>query len=91
MTNRSRKEIFYASAHTGVIFDYGNNTQRLLQGHCNRITTTAYCVAEDLIVTCDKCNFYKKIELIFIFKRGPDSMMVIWDGATGSPRKTIFE
>jgi hypothetical protein len=27
------KEIFYASAHTGVIFDYENNQQRLLQGH----------------------------------------------------------
>ena len=33
LTNRNRREIFYASAHTGVIYDYGNNTQRLLQGH----------------------------------------------------------
>lgn len=26
MTNHKRKEIFYASAHTGVIYDYENNT-----------------------------------------------------------------
>jgi len=25
LTNKSRKEIFYASAHTGVIYDYENN------------------------------------------------------------------
>jgi len=30
LTNNNRKEIFYASAHTGVIYDYENNVQRLL-------------------------------------------------------------
>lgn len=25
-----------------MIYDYQNNTQRLLQGHCNKITCTAY-------------------------------------------------
>jgi len=33
-------------------------------------------VDEDLIVTADK---------------GPDSMLVIWDVKTGTPKKTIFE
>jgi hypothetical protein len=33
LTKKSRTEIFYASAHTGVIYDYENNSQRLLQGH----------------------------------------------------------
>jgi hypothetical protein len=30
ITTDSRKEIVFASAHTGVIYDYENNTQRLL-------------------------------------------------------------
>ncbi|CAK90550.1 unnamed protein product (macronuclear) [Paramecium tetraurelia] len=76
LTNDSRKEIFYATAHTGVIFDYGNNQQRLLQGHCNKISCTAYCKELDIIVTADA---------------GPDSMLVIWDAKTGVPRRTIFE
>jgi len=29
----SFKEIFYAAGHTGVLYDFENNTQRLLQGH----------------------------------------------------------
>lgn len=33
MTNKHRKEIFYAVGNTGVIYDYDNNSQRLLQGH----------------------------------------------------------
>lgn len=33
LTNHSRKELFYAVGNTGVIYDYDNNSQRLLQGH----------------------------------------------------------
>lgn len=33
LSTDNRKEIFYTSAHTGVIYDYENNSQRLLQGH----------------------------------------------------------
>ena len=52
------KEIFYPVGHTGVIYDYGNNTQRLLQGHCNSITCTAYNQREDIIVTADVYSSY---------------------------------
>jgi WD40 repeat protein/Ca2+-binding EF-hand superfamily protein len=76
LANDRRSEIFYAVGHTGVIYDYKANTQRLLQGHCNKITCTAYCVQEDLLVTAD---------------HGPDSMLVIWDAKEGTPRKTIFD
>jgi len=27
------QEIFYAAGHTGVLYDFENNSQRLLQGH----------------------------------------------------------
>lgn len=30
LTTDSRHEIFYSAAHTGVIYDYGNKTQKLL-------------------------------------------------------------
>ena len=30
-----RHEIFYSAAHSGVIYDYMNKKQKLLQGHCN--------------------------------------------------------
>ena len=58
-----------------MIYDYENNSQRLLQGHCNRISCSTYCPQEDFIVTADI---------------GPDSMIVVWDTKTGIPRKTIF-
>ena len=43
---------------------------------CNRITCTAYCKSEDILITADS---------------GPDSMLVIWDAKTGVPKKTIFD
>jgi len=78
LTNDSKKEIFYAAGHTGVLYDFENNTQRLLQGHCNKITCTAVCALEegDIVVTADSGN---------------DSMLVVWDAREGIPRKTIFD
>jgi cilia- and flagella-associated protein 251 len=43
---------------------------------CNRITCTAYCKSEDILITADA---------------GPDSMLVIWEAKTGIPKKTIFD
>lgn len=77
LTNDNRSEIFYVSAHTGVIYDYrSKKSQRLLQGHCNRITATAYNQHMDILVTVDK---------------GPDSLLVVWDIEKGIPTKTIFD
>jgi len=42
---------------------------------CNQISATAYNRKLDVIVTADT---------------GDDSMLVVWDVATGTPRKTIF-
>ena len=75
LSDDSRNAIFYVSAHSGVIYDYVNRKQRLLQGHCNPITCC--CVSEDKrwIATADA---------------GPDSMIVVWDSLSGTPIKTIF-
>lgn len=33
LTNKEKKEVFYSSAHTGVIYNYETGDQILLQGH----------------------------------------------------------
>ena len=68
--------MFYVSGHTGVIHDLDTNQQQLLQGHCNPIT--AACVSKDAkwIVTSDT---------------GLDSMVIVWEAASGTPVKTIFQ
>lgn len=76
LTNDKRREIFYASGHTGVIYDYENRTQKLLQGHCNMITSCSFCPEKNIIITADK---------------GPSALLVVWDAESGTPIKTIFD
>mmetsp|Transcript_1159 Transcript_1159/g.1056 ORF Transcript_1159/g.1056 Transcript_1159/m.1056 type:complete len:178 (+) Transcript_1159:49-582(+) len=78
LSTDNNKELFYAVGHTGVLYTWeeGNRAQRLLQGHCNKITCTAVCPQEDILITADA---------------GDDPMLVIWDAKTATPRKTIFD
>lgn len=75
LTNKDRAAIFYSAAHTGVIYDYEEKEQKLLQGHCNKITCTACSADKSLIVTADS---------------GIDSMLVVWDSYDGVPKRTYF-
>jgi len=75
LSEGDRTDMFYAAAHTGVIFDYKTGVQRLLQGHVNPITATAVSKDKKWIVTADT---------------GPDSMMVVWERESGTPVKTFF-
>eukprot|EP00929_Paragymnodinium_shiwhaense_P051431 TRINITY_DN25883_c0_g1_i1.p1 TRINITY_DN25883_c0_g1~~TRINITY_DN25883_c0_g1_i1.p1 ORF type:complete len:959 (-),score=271.03 TRINITY_DN25883_c0_g1_i1:60-2936(-) len=75
LSDSESSDMFYATAHTGVIFDYNTGVQRLLQGHVNPITATAVSKDKEWIVTADT---------------GPDSMMVVWQRSTGTPVKTFF-
>jgi len=70
----NRSAIFYASAHTGIIYDLNAKTQKLLQGHCNAISCTCASADRRLVATADI---------------GDDSMLVLWDSYTASPVKTI--
>ncbi|CAE7940774.1 CFAP251, partial [Symbiodinium sp. KB8] len=63
LSDAESSDMFYAAAHTGVIFDYNTGVQRLLQGHVNPISATAVSKDKKWIVTADT---------------GPDSMMVVW-------------
>ena len=74
---KPKEEIFFVVGHTGVIYNYGENKkQRLLQGHCNAITSVAYSHNKRIIITADK---------------GPSSLLVIWDVNSATPRKCIFD
>mmetsp|Transcript_42036 Transcript_42036/g.105703 ORF Transcript_42036/g.105703 Transcript_42036/m.105703 type:complete len:986 (+) Transcript_42036:60-3017(+) len=75
LSDAESSDMFYAAAHTGVIFDYNSGVQRLLQGHVNPITATAVSKDKKWIVTADT---------------GPDSMMVVWERESGTPVKTFF-
>jgi len=75
LSSEERREIFYSAAHTGVIYNYETREQKLLQGHCNKITATAVSADKKWIVTADT---------------GIDSMLVVWESYSGTPFKTIF-
>ncbi|KAJ3122053.1 Cilia- and flagella-associated protein 251 [Nowakowskiella sp. JEL0407] len=97
LVDNTRKIIFYTSAHTGVLYDYINGKQILLQGHSNEISATSVSVDKRFIVTCDK---------------GPsNALIIVWDtlphfgerpvsagppsssiqGGVALPIKTIFD
>merc|ERR1719463_926225 len=75
LSDADSTDMFYAAAHTGVIFDYNTGVQRLLQGHVNIITATAVSRDKKWIVTADT---------------GPDSMLVVWERESGTPVKTFL-
>ncbi|PIK40727.1 putative WD repeat-containing protein 66-like [Apostichopus japonicus] len=76
LTDSRRRAVLYACGNTAVLYDYGNNRQKLLQGHSNNISCS--CASQDKrwIATADK---------------GPGSMIIIWDSFTGTPVQTIFD
>ncbi|KAI9330315.1 WD40-repeat-containing domain protein [Obelidium mucronatum] len=61
---QNRKVLFYASSHTGVLFDWMGGKQQLLQGHCNEISATAVTANKRWVVTADK---------------GQSPVLIIWD------------
>ncbi|XP_077164630.1 cilia- and flagella-associated protein 251 [Paroedura picta] len=68
--------ILYAASHTAVIHDLQSNKQYHLQGHSSCIS--CLCVSEDRrwIATAD---------------RGPESLVIVWDGYSAVPVHTIFD
>ena len=72
---QGRQAIFYVSSHSGVIYDFENRTQMILQGHCNPITCCAVSADKRWIVTADA---------------GEEPILVVWDSLSGAPVKTIF-
>ena len=59
-----------------MLHDLTRNKQTLLQGHCNPITSVVVSDDGKWLVTSDT---------------GLDSMVIVWEAATGTPVKTIFQ
>jgi len=76
LTDEERTEMFYSSAHTGVIYDYVTKKQKLLQGHCNQITSILCSEDKNWVVTADS---------------GDDSMLVVWNSHSGTPVRTFLK
>ncbi|EDV24111.1 uncharacterized protein TRIADDRAFT_57268 [Trichoplax adhaerens] len=84
MASDDRKIVLYATAHTGVLYDYETNKQQLLQGHCNSIS--CICVSNDK-------------RWVAIADQGKDPTIVIWDAQnmliylddTRVPVQTFFD
>lgn len=74
LSDGTRKAIFYVIAHTAVIYDINNHTQRLLQGHRNPIVASCCSSSRRFVVTADA---------------GEDSVMIVWDTFSYLPLKTI--
>jgi len=70
----TRDALLYVSAHTAVIHDLASGTQRLLQGHCNPVTSVAVSKDKRWVATADF---------------GPDAMIVIWDAIKATPVRII--
>lgn len=75
LTTSDRNALFFASSHSGVIYNFEHRTQIILQGHCNVISCCAVSHDKRWIVTSDT---------------GEESLLVVWDSKTGAPVKTIF-
>jgi cilia- and flagella-associated protein 251 len=72
--NESQK-MFFVSSHIGIIYDFKNNTQKLLQGHQNNISCCTISDDKRWLITADS---------------GPDSTIIIWDTNTCTPVQTYF-
>ncbi|XP_062509735.1 cilia- and flagella-associated protein 251-like [Corticium candelabrum] len=75
ISDSNRKMIFYVAAHTGILYDYTENRESLLQGHSSIITCTCVSGNKRWLATADQGN---------------DSMVIIWDSYTGIPVQTLF-
>lgn len=76
LANGDDDRVAYASAHTLVIYDQKDHSQKLLQGHKNPITALVASPDKRLVITVD---------------RGEDSMMIVWDPVEGEPLRTLHE
>ena len=87
--------VFYVCGHTGVLLDCEENSQRLLQGHSNRITCTAVSGDKRWLVTAD-CGCGAMLTVwdsytVYVYMSTP--LIIVIDSSNGCsvPVRSIFE
>ncbi|CAL8068902.1 unnamed protein product [Calicophoron daubneyi] len=75
LSKKASNVVFYASSHLVILYDIDYNMQRVLRGHCNA-------------VSCLTCSGDKR--WLASGDSGPDSAVIIWDGKTGEPVRTML-
>ncbi|KAF0299876.1 Cilia- and flagella-associated protein 251 [Amphibalanus amphitrite] len=75
LTSGKSQLMVYGAAQCAVIYDYGNNTQRILQGHRNCVCGLAASRNGRWIVSGDV---------------GPDNALIVWDAAMSAPLQMHF-
>jgi WD40 repeat protein len=76
LTTETETRIFYTSGNTGILYDYSQKSQVLLQGHTDSISSVCFNQKQNIMVTADS---------------GECCLMVVWDAHRGIPLKTFFE
>lgn len=76
LTNDEQSKLVYSSGNNGIIFDYKNKKQKVLQGHTDKISNIQFNERKNVIATADQ---------------GESCMIIIWDANTSLPLKTFFE
>lgn len=64
----------HLAGHTAIVYDPAAHSQLMLQGHCNPITCLCVSLDKTVIATADA---------------GAESVVVLWDAASGAPLRTI--
>ena len=75
LSSASSQLMVYAAAQCAVIYDYGNNKQRILQGHRNCVCGLAASRNGRWIVSGDV---------------GSDNALIVWDAAASAPLQMHF-
>lgn len=75
LCQRDRNALFFISSHSGVIYDFEQRSQTVLQGHCNIITCCVVDKSKRFIVTADA---------------GADPIIIVWDAISCVPIKTFY-
>ena len=92
--SKPAKEIFYPTAHTGVIYNYETGESKLLQGHVSLIIYLIHHVFNFQCNTITACSTIYDADhekrLIVTADSGKKAAILIWDADTGSVESSIF-
>ena len=75
LSDEGKNELCFISSHTVVLYNQAEQTQSLLQGHSNAITSISFNKEKNIIITVDS---------------GENCMMVVWSVEKAVPIRVVF-